>query len=59
MKTEQMSKRDLFKTYICSMEFDPDLEQVYIILYPDYLLKKTERGDLSPRPISSGVGRGT
>ncbi|MFU8842138.1 MAG: hypothetical protein ACNA8R_15770, partial [Nitriliruptoraceae bacterium] len=52
-------KKNLFKTYIRSMIFVPDLNLVQVTLYPDYLIEKVKRGDLSPRSISSGVGRGT
>ncbi len=52
-------KKTLFKTYIRTMVFDPALNLIQVILYPDLLIEKVKRGDLSPRSISSGVGRGT
>lgn len=52
-------KRNLFKTYIRRMELDPDNRQVNVTFYPFYLQENIERGETSPRYISSGAGKRT
>ena len=37
-------KRTLFKTYIRWMELDPELNQIFIALYPVYVEEKVKRG---------------
>lgn len=52
-------KRNFFKTYIRSLDLDPEKRQVNVVFYPHNLQEKIKHGNGSPYFISSGVGGGT